>query len=140
MPANDAFAVERMEPRRLLTAQKRNCSRLTERGRRRCRQLTRSSSTKCTRPPRRRAEHTIRPRLEAAGANLTRIHDLSLVRSKVGEDRPPEIPGDLPLIEQKLTELSAKLWIIDPLMAYLFGADANKDQEIRRVLFRISRI
>lgn len=85
------------------------------------------------------AEDTILPRLEAAGANLDRIHELAFVR-KGGEDRPAEIPGDLPLIEKQIELLGARLLVIDPLMAFLYGADANKDQEIRRVLFKLSRI
>lgn len=84
-------------------------------------------------------EDTIKPRILAAGANVKRIHDLSVVK-KAGEERPPEIPGDLPLIEKKIEELKARLLVIDPLMAFLYGADANKDQEIRRVLFKLSRI
>lgn len=83
-------------------------------------------------------EDTIRPRLEAAGADLSRIHDLSEVFE--GEPRPPEIPRDIKLIEDKVKETGAKLLIIDPLMAFLYGADANKDQEIRRVLFKLSRM
>jgi RecA-family ATPase len=85
------------------------------------------------------AEDTIKPRLQAAGADEQRIINLShaLIR---GEEQPLEIPADLPLIAAKIKELQARLLIIDPLMAFLCGADANKDQEIRRVLYKLSRI
>ena len=83
-------------------------------------------------------DDTIRPRLEAAGANLDRIHDLSCI---VGRgDRPPEIPGDLPLIAAKLLEVDARLFIVDPLMAFLADVDANKDQSVRRALYQLSKI
>jgi hypothetical protein len=85
------------------------------------------------------AEDTIGPRLAAAGAALDRVHDLSYVLDR-GEPRCPEIPRDLPLLESKLAEVDARLLIIDPLAAFLCGSDANKDQEIRRVLYRLSRV
>lgn len=85
------------------------------------------------------AEDTIRPRLEAAGANLDRIFDLSYIKTHK-EERPPEIPADLPRIESRIKEHKIKFFVIDPLMAFLYGADANKDQEIRRVLYKLSKI
>ena len=84
-------------------------------------------------------EDTIRPRLEAAGANLSRIHNLSGVNEE-GKERPLEIPGDLDLVAKKLNEINASLLLIDPLMAFLTDTDANKDQSIRRVLFQLSQI
>jgi hypothetical protein len=84
-------------------------------------------------------EDTIKPRLIAAGANEDRIYSLSHIKED-GEDRPIEIPKDLAAIEAKIVEWDARLLIIDPLMAFLFGADANKDQEIRRVLYKLSKI
>jgi hypothetical protein len=85
------------------------------------------------------ADDTIRPRLEAAGANLDRIIDLSHVIVN-GEERPIEMPMDLPLIALKIREHEARLLIVDPLMAFLCGADAIKDQEVRRVLYKFSKI
>jgi RecA-family ATPase len=85
------------------------------------------------------AEDTIKARLEVAGADMAKIIELTHTECH-GEDRPIEIPKDLKFIEQILGDNQTKLWIIDPLMAFLFGADANKDQEIRRVLHKISQI
>jgi AAA domain len=56
------------------------------------------------------------------------------------KQRPPEIPADLELIESVIKEHKAKLVIIEPLAAFLAGPDANKDQEIRRVLYKLSKI
>jgi hypothetical protein len=80
------------------------------------------------------AEDAIRPRLEAAGADLTRITILDTVTDTKGP-RPLQIPLDLPSLKAKLQEVSARLLIIDPLSAFLVGPDANKDQEVRRALY-----
>jgi AAA domain len=84
-------------------------------------------------------EDTIKPRLEAAGANPEMIIDLNDI--VVGDkQRPPEIPADLELIESVIKEHRAKLVIIEPQAAFLAGPDANKDQEIRRVLYKRNKI
>jgi putative DNA primase/helicase len=77
---------------------------------------------------------TIRPRLEAAGADLGRVFIFDHVLDG-GESRPPELPRDLPLIHAKILELGAQLVTIDPLMAY-FGADIRTgiDHHVRRAL------
>src|SRR5580692_10677843 len=62
---------------------------------------------------------TIKPRLEAAGANEDRLINLRHVTIK-GEERPVEIPGDLFLIAQKIKDNDARLLIIDPLFAFLY--------------------
>ncbi|MBX3029322.1 MAG: AAA family ATPase [Chloroflexi bacterium] len=75
---------------------------------------------------------TIRPRLEAAGADLARIHALTTV----GADSDlPTIPADIGALEAAINGTGARLVIIDPLMAYL-GADVNghRDQDVRRAL------
>jgi hypothetical protein len=84
-------------------------------------------------------EDTIRPRLEAAGAVLEHVHTLPSVNEE-GVERCLEIPRDLPYLEHALSEVDARLLLIDPLAAFLCGRDANKDQAIRRVLYQLSRI
>ena len=81
---------------------------------------------------------TIRPRLEAAGADLSRIRVFRSVNEK-GGPRPPELPGDLPLLEALIAEDSAQLVVIDPLMAFLSGRiDSHRDQDVRRALHALS--
>jgi putative DNA primase/helicase len=82
---------------------------------------------------------TIRPRLEAAGADLSRI-----VALEIGDEaglRPAFIPDDLDHVEAAIRKTRARLWIVDPLMAYL-GAEVNsyRDQDVRRALARITAI
>ena len=85
-------------------------------------------------------EDTIKPRLAAAGGVEGRLFTLSAVKGDDGEERPPEIPRDLPAVETAVTERGARLLIIDPLMAYLTGVDAGRDQDVRRALFKLARL
>jgi hypothetical protein len=83
---------------------------------------------------------TIRPRLEAAGADLARCWVLPDVHpvDKDGKEeppRPPELPADLFLLEDLVKSKGAALVVIDPLMAFLAGqVDSHRDQDVRRVL------
>jgi putative DNA primase/helicase len=82
---------------------------------------------------------TIRPRLEAAGADLSRISILEAVRQGEAE-RLPTL-SDLDQIRQAIEEVNAKLVIIDPLMAYLPSkVDSHKDQDIRSILSRLAKL
>lgn len=67
---------------------------------------------------------TVRPRLEAAGADLSRI---AVIADQI------TIPNDLAVIGQAIAAVQAKLVVIDPIMAYL-GRDANNDQAVRKAL------
>lgn len=76
---------------------------------------------------------TIRPRLEAAGADLSCIVMLSGLRDGDAV-RLPTIT-DLSVIRDAIAQVNAKLVIVDPLMAFLPGTvDAHRDQDIRRSL------
>ena len=80
-------------------------------------------------------EDTIKPRLAAAGGVAERLFTMTGVNGDNGEERPPEIPLDLPAVEATVAERGARVLIIDPLMAYLTGVDASRDQDVRRALF-----
>lgn len=79
---------------------------------------------------------TIRKRLDAAGADTSRVHCLT---GMDGGDRPPELPRDIATIEDIVAADAVKLVVIDPLMAYLSGqVDSFRDQDVRRVLHRLA--
>ena len=83
---------------------------------------------------------TIRPRLEAAGADLDRVGVLEAVRTDSGE-RLPELPLDLTRVEEAIVEYEAALVIIDPLMAFLSGTvNAHRDQDVRRALAPMAKM
>lgn len=79
---------------------------------------------------------TMRPRAEAAGADLDRL--LSLC-SLSGE--PLSFPAQIPALEQFIRTYDATLVVIDPLMAFLSAeAAANVDQCVRRVLTPLATV
>lgn len=84
---------------------------------------------------------TIRPRLDAAEADVSRIFALRAVRSADGEESFPTIDGSLGAIEEAVRRTNAALVGIDPLMAYL-GGDVNsyRDQDVRRAIAPLARM
>ena len=84
---------------------------------------------------------TIRPRLEAAGADLHRCWVFDEIHTGDEPPRPPEFPTDLDRLEKFITIHGAALVVVDPLMAYLSGAvDSHRDQDIRRVMAGFKRV
>ena len=77
---------------------------------------------------------TVRPRLDAAGADVYRVYALPTVGT-AGNEHPPSIPDDIPEIEAELRAKDALMLVVDPLMAFL-GSDVNsyRDQDVRRAL------
>jgi hypothetical protein len=78
---------------------------------------------------------TIRPRLEAGGADLTKVRIIQTIAGADGIERTPAVPDDLAAIEAAIRDVNAKLLVLDPLVATL-GAETNsyRDQDIRRAL------
>lgn len=83
---------------------------------------------------------TIRPRLDAAGADPARVAALLSVRDPGYPDRPPTI-ADVETIGDAIDHVSARLVVIDPLMAYLPSAiNGNNDQDVRSVLMALAAL
>lgn len=82
---------------------------------------------------------TIRPRLDAAGADPTRIAALRAVPN--GDDERLPTVRDVDDIEEAIERVDAKLLVIDPLVAYL-GGDVNsyRDQDVRAALTALSEL
>lgn len=77
---------------------------------------------------------TIRPRLDAAGADTRRVAVLKMVDEE-GNEFLPQLGAHLWAIEQQVEAMDAALLVIDPLMAYMDGeVNTNRDQDVRRVL------
>ena len=85
---------------------------------------------------------TIRPRLDAAGADPARviaITEMTYATADGPMSRPVTIPGDLAVIEQIVAEHDVRLVVVDVLMAYLSGdVNAHRDQDVRRALHILS--
>ncbi len=82
---------------------------------------------------------TIRPRLEAAGANLERVHLLTMKRD--GVEGGLDLPDDIEELSTLAHGYDIGLIIVDPLLAHVPDKiDSWKDQSIRRVLAPLAKL
>lgn len=78
---------------------------------------------------------TIRPRLEAAGADLTKVEVVEGVYSISGGRNVFHVKNDMPHLEAALDRMEGvKLIIIDPITAYLDGEDSHNTGDVRSAL------
>src|ERR687890_334782 len=83
---------------------------------------------------------TVRPRLDAAGADTQRVVALSSVPDGKTE-RSLSIPEDLPALERAIRRVEASLVVVDPVMAFLSGnTNSHKDQDVRRALAPLAKL
>jgi hypothetical protein len=84
---------------------------------------------------------TIRPRLDAAGANPEYV---SAITGTVGDDGYEHgfvLPDDLEWLRAEVETMNARLVVIDPLMAFLNSAtNSFRDQDVRSALAPLSRM
>lgn len=77
---------------------------------------------------------TIRPRLDAAGADCSKVVLLKMV-DEAGNEFLPTLGQHLWAIERQVDAVDAALLVVDPFMAYLEAeVNSNRDQDVRRVL------
>jgi hypothetical protein len=92
------------------------------------------------------ASRTIKPRLRVAGADMSRVVDLSIVKrvnNETGEvtEHTFTLPDDLPILERAIRYIQAKIVIIDPLMAVLSPRlHIKNDQETRQALTPLAHL
>lgn len=73
-------------------------------------------------------EDTTRPRLEAAGADLSKVYSLR-------SDFILGLPDNIDDLKRFIREAKASLVVLDPILAFLDGkVDAYRDHHVRRVL------
>jgi hypothetical protein len=80
---------------------------------------------------------TIRPRLDALGANVSRITAVSIVQSASEPERGIQL-SDLEALEIAVKDASARVVIIDPITAYLGDTDSHRDAAVRALLAPIA--
>ena len=84
---------------------------------------------------------TIRPRLDAAGADAARVVALAAIVNADGIERLPSLPGDLARLEDAIRANDAALVVVDVLMAYLDRAiNAHRDQDVRGALAQLAAV
>lgn len=87
------------------------------------------------------AADTIRPRLEAMGADLERVNILVAIRDATGNDQHLSLVDDLDAVGGELEKGGYGLVIIDPLNAYLgTSLDTHRDSAMRAVLTPLARL
>ena len=86
------------------------------------------------------AKDTIVPRLISVGADLSRVHIVSGMRDERGR-RTFNLKADISALEVKVRAIGdVRLIIIDPISAYMGGADGNGNTETREVLEPIAEM
>jgi AAA domain-containing protein len=82
------------------------------------------------------ASDTVRPRLDAAGADVSRVHLISAVHQHDGKGRRTfNLQADLALLEKAIQEVGdVRLVIIDPVSSYLGKTDSHNNAEVRSTL------
>ena len=87
---------------------------------------------------------TIRPRLDAAGADVERMHCMSTVPQRNGdtvEDRLFSLREDLKVLEREIRRLpDSRLVIIDPISSYLGGVDTHRNADVRSALHPLAAL
>jgi hypothetical protein len=91
------------------------------------------------------AADTIRPRLDAAGADVSRVHRVKAVKVTLGDGGTGEsvfsLERDIEKLDAAIGEIpSTQLLVIDPVSAYMGKIDTHRDAEIRRVLAPLAEL
>lgn len=85
---------------------------------------------------------TIRPRLEAMGAHLARVHIVEGVVAPRGRVcQPARLDNDMRLLAHTARQIpDLRLIVIDPISAYLGSTDSHNNAEVRVVLAELARL
>jgi energy-coupling factor transporter ATP-binding protein EcfA2 len=91
------------------------------------------------------AADTIRPRLEAVGANLRRCFILDAIQETdetgAARTRYFSLKGDLARLASVMRDIGdVRLIVIDPITAYMGGIDSHKNTDVRAMLTPIAEI
>ncbi len=87
------------------------------------------------------AGDTIRPRLDAMGADPAKVFHLDCVRDAQGKESGFTIDVHLPLLEEQLIEHpDVRLLIIDPISAALGKSDSHNNAEVRGTLGPLAKL
>jgi hypothetical protein len=77
----------------------------------------------------------VRGRLEAAGADLSRVYAMTGVLTSDDTERDAILPADLDALRDAIARVDATLVTIDPLLTALDGRfDTHKDADVKRAL------
>jgi hypothetical protein len=83
-------------------------------------------------------EYTIRPRLDRAGADVSRIHILTGFVGKEDEERAFNFQH-MEVLRQAVADVRPALVVIDPLQAYLGAIDMHRANETRPLMTELAK-
>ncbi len=83
-------------------------------------------------------EHTVKPRLEAAGADTSKINVISTVTAAQGKRRLFNLQSDLELLEDQIKP-DTRLLVFDPISAFVGGAGFSMNTKVRSILDPLAR-
>lgn len=83
---------------------------------------------------------TVRPRLDAAGADVARIHVVEAVKNENGATRTFDLAADLDALKRAIDTIegNVRLVIIDPIASYMGRIDSHRNTDVRGVLEPLS--
>lgn len=86
-------------------------------------------------------EHTIAPRLVAAGADLDLVYRVEVEQVLSGSTWPLMLPRDCGLLTAEMKRLDVAMLALDPLMSVIAaGIDTHRDRELRTALDPLARL
>jgi hypothetical protein len=86
-------------------------------------------------------QHTIVPRLIAAGADLAQVYRVEVENIELGRAIQLSMPRDCDLLAAEIRRLGVAMVALDPLMSVIDQAvDTNNDHELRTVLEPLGRL
>lgn len=81
------------------------------------------------------ASDTLKPRLDAAGADVSRVHHIDGIRSADDKEHFLSLGEHLRQLDEWLaSHPEAKLLVIDPISAFLGNVDSHRNSEVRSIL------
>lgn len=84
---------------------------------------------------------TIRPRIEAAGGDPSRVHVVEGVRESDGRELGLDLAADVGVMARHLERMERpRLIVIDPISAYLGNVDSHNNAQVRGVLASLARL
>jgi archaellum biogenesis ATPase FlaH len=83
--------------------------------------------------------HTLKPRLEAAGADCSKIHVITGWIDEQGQERAFTLQH-LPILEAAIQRYQPRLVVIDPITAYMGKVDIHRANEVQELLSQLTRL
>ncbi|WP_139247853.1 AAA family ATPase [Hyphomicrobium sp. CS1GBMeth3] len=87
------------------------------------------------------AADTIRPRFDAAGADVQRIHSFDWALVESGKREQFHVERHAPALRRMIQDIGdVRLVVIDPIPAYMSGDDTHKTGEVRSALLPLQNL